>query len=750
MQKNLSGGQRQRVAMGRAIVRHPSVFLMDEPLSNLDAKLRVQTRTQIASLQRRLGVTTVYVTHDQVEAMTMGDRVAVLKDGLLQQCDTPRKLYDQPANAFVAGFIGSPSMNLLTLNVVDGGVEFGDTTTPVERAVLGQADDSQVILGVRPEDLQLAEHGIPVEVGLVEELGADAYIYGTTTIHGDQHDLIARVDGRRPPEKGQTVHLAPQPATRTCSPPTTATASTTDPGSRSMNTSHTLFGPGTPPVPDKVGDVVDCDIAVIGSGMGGGTLAHALRNSGANVLVIERGDFLPREAANSSPVEVFGSRRYKNAEKWFDGSNGKPFGPGVHYYVGGNTKVYGACLPRFRAEDFDELKTHDGISPAWPVGYAEMEPYYAEAERLYGVHGNRGEDPTDPPRSGDFPFPALEHEPSIAALAASMTAQGLHPVHMPMGVDIRPGGRVRTHPDLRRVPVPARRQGRCRGAGRAAGAAQPDGATAHPHGGDPSAHLRRRPAGGGGRGRAGRTAGADPGREDRRRRGRGQLGGAAAALDLRPAPPRPRQLLGPGRPQLHGAQQHLLRGCRPAPAQPGELPEDPRGQRLVPARAGPPVPAGQPADAGQAAGLDDQAGQVIGTHLAAGPDRRAQHRHLPHDRRHPGPGQPDRRRQRRAHHRALDTEQRGPTPGTGAAGDTGRAARRLPLRVHRADGGGARGRRERHREDRNGDQDFDEGEPARLHPSTSLTAPAASPSIACGNGRALRARRGTACRARRE
>ena len=209
--KNLSGGQRQRVAMGRAIVRHPSVFLMDEPLSNLDAKLRVQTRTQIAALQRRLGVTTVYVTHDQVEAMTMGDRVAVLKDGLLQQCDTPRELYDRPANAFVAGFIGSPSMNLLTLNVVDGGVEFGDTTTPVERAVLGQADDSQVILGVRPEDLHLAEHGIPVEVGLVEELGADAYIYGTTTIHGDRHDLIARVDGRRPPEKGQTVHLAPQP-----------------------------------------------------------------------------------------------------------------------------------------------------------------------------------------------------------------------------------------------------------------------------------------------------------------------------------------------------------------------------------------------------------------------------------------------------------------------------------------------------------------------------------------------------------
>jgi multiple sugar transport system ATP-binding protein len=125
--KALSGGQRQRVAMGRAIVRQPQVFLMDEPLSNLDAKLRVQTRTQIAQLQRRLAVTTVYVTHDQVEAMTMGDRVAVLKDGLLQQVGSPRDLYDRPANVFVAGFIGSPAMNLLDLRAVEGGVQFGDT-----------------------------------------------------------------------------------------------------------------------------------------------------------------------------------------------------------------------------------------------------------------------------------------------------------------------------------------------------------------------------------------------------------------------------------------------------------------------------------------------------------------------------------------------------------------------------------------------------------------------------------------------
>ncbi|GAB2694940.1 ABC transporter ATP-binding protein [Thalassiella azotivora] len=208
--KALSGGQRQRVAMGRAIVRQPQVFLMDEPLSNLDAKLRVQTRTQIAQLQRRLGVTTVYVTHDQVEAMTMGDRVAVLKDGLLQQVDTPRRMYDHPNNVFVAGFIGSPAMNLLDLKVVDGGVQFGDTTHPVERGVLGEAGDGRVTVGVRPEDLELSEHGLPVEVDVVEELGADAYVYGRTRIGDDEHEIIARVDGRRPPEKGSTVHFTPK------------------------------------------------------------------------------------------------------------------------------------------------------------------------------------------------------------------------------------------------------------------------------------------------------------------------------------------------------------------------------------------------------------------------------------------------------------------------------------------------------------------------------------------------------------
>ena len=180
--KNLSGGQRQRVAMGRAIVRSPKVFLMDEPLSNLDAKLRVQTRTQIASLTRRLGVTTVYVTHDQTEAMTMGDRVAVLKAGKLMQVDTPANLYDRPANEFVAGFIGSPAMNLLRSAPDDQGVlALGTTRLQLTDAQRQALTGTEVTLGIRPENLSLAPEGegIPVSVQAVEELGADAYIYSS-------------------------------------------------------------------------------------------------------------------------------------------------------------------------------------------------------------------------------------------------------------------------------------------------------------------------------------------------------------------------------------------------------------------------------------------------------------------------------------------------------------------------------------------------------------------------------------------
>ena len=233
--KQLSGGQRQRVAMGRAIVREPKVFLMDEPLSNLDAKLRVQTRSQIAELQRRLGVTTVYVTHDQVEAMTMGHRVAVLSNGKLQQCASPRELYDNPVNQFVAGFIGSPAMNLQTAPLTDGGATLAGTVIPLAapvRAAAARDQLSEIVLGIRPEHLHLAADGrypdtagqdgagagagagagvaeLTGEVLLVEELGADALLH-VRLAGGDP--VVTRAEGRKPPAPGARVTFRVDPA----------------------------------------------------------------------------------------------------------------------------------------------------------------------------------------------------------------------------------------------------------------------------------------------------------------------------------------------------------------------------------------------------------------------------------------------------------------------------------------------------------------------------------------------------------
>ncbi|MBB1511780.1 sn-glycerol-3-phosphate ABC transporter ATP-binding protein UgpC [Tessaracoccus sp. MC1627] len=216
--KALSGGQRQRVAMGRAIVRQPQVFLMDEPLSNLDAKLRVSTRTQIAALQQRLGVTTVYVTHDQVEAMTMGDRVAVMKDGNLQQVDTPLALYDAPKNLFVAGFIGSPAMNLISGKRVEDGVQVGDYVVRVPRETLAKAANGEdtLTIGIRPEAFRVAEEGIGLHIAVVEELGADSFLYGTlASSHEDEivseQQFVARVGARTAPHKGEVVRLAAAP-----------------------------------------------------------------------------------------------------------------------------------------------------------------------------------------------------------------------------------------------------------------------------------------------------------------------------------------------------------------------------------------------------------------------------------------------------------------------------------------------------------------------------------------------------------
>ena len=222
--KALSGGQRQRVAMGRAIVREPKVFLMDEPLSNLDAKLRVQTRTQIASLQRELGVTTVYVTHDQTEALTMGDRIAVLAGGLLQQVGTPQEMYERPANEFVAGFIGSPAMNLGKFKVEGNVAKLGTAEVPLSQATLDAMvpeDEGKITIGFRPEGLEVVsaetENTIPIEVEFVEELGSDAYIYGHLAgadsghglgsgSEGKGEQLIVRVPPRTAPKPGGVIH----------------------------------------------------------------------------------------------------------------------------------------------------------------------------------------------------------------------------------------------------------------------------------------------------------------------------------------------------------------------------------------------------------------------------------------------------------------------------------------------------------------------------------------------------------------
>ncbi|WP_086154837.1 trehalose ABC transporter ATP-binding protein SugC [Mycobacterium tuberculosis] len=222
----LSGGQRQRVAMGRAIVRHPKAFLMDEPLSNLDAKLRVQMRGEIAQLQRRLGTTTVYVTHDQTEAMTLGDRVVVMYGGIAQQIGTPEELYERPANLFVAGFIGSPAMNFFPARLTAIGLTlpFGEVTLApeVQGVIAAHPKPENVIVGVRPEHIQdaalidayqrIRALTFQVKVNLVESLGADKYLYFATespAVHSVQLDELAEVEGESALHENQFVARVP-------------------------------------------------------------------------------------------------------------------------------------------------------------------------------------------------------------------------------------------------------------------------------------------------------------------------------------------------------------------------------------------------------------------------------------------------------------------------------------------------------------------------------------------------------------
>lgn len=183
----------------------------------------------------------------------------------------------------------------------------------------------------------------------------------------------------------------------------------------------------------------DYDVVIVGSGVGGGAVALSLAGTGARVLIVERGERLPREPQNTDPEAVFVERRYRARETWVDGT-GRPFSPGQYYFVGGHTKFYGTAMFRFRERDFEAAEHEDGISPAWPIRYADLEPYYAEAERLFGVHGRHGDDPTEPARSSAYPFPPIPHEPLIGQFAERLTQAGLRPFHMPSAIDLRPGG----------------------------------------------------------------------------------------------------------------------------------------------------------------------------------------------------------------------------------------------------------------------------------------------------------------------
>ncbi len=208
--KALSGGQRQRVAIGRAIVRNPKLFLFDEPLSNLDAELRVQMRVELSKLHAELGTTMIYVTHDQVEAMTMADRIVVLRDGLIEQSGTPLDLYNRPANRFVAGFIGSPKMNFLdaTVSARDGvGLAFnlpGDESLSMAAPTAKASPGDKVTVGIRPEHVLLAADGLPVTVGLIEQLGGNTVLYGTLSA---QQPVVVQVVGQSAVRRGDTVHV---------------------------------------------------------------------------------------------------------------------------------------------------------------------------------------------------------------------------------------------------------------------------------------------------------------------------------------------------------------------------------------------------------------------------------------------------------------------------------------------------------------------------------------------------------------
>ena len=300
------------------------------------------------------------------------------------------------------------------------------------------------------------------------------------------------------------------------------------------------------------------DVIIVGTGAGGGTLARHLAPSGKRILLLERGDWLPREPQNWLAQDVFVDNRYVSEDTWYD-EKGKPFQPQIHYFVGGATKLYGAALYRLREEDFGELQHHDGVSPAWPISYDELEPYYTKAEQLYEVHGAHGEDPTEPHASAPYPFPAVSHEPRIQQLSDDLAAAGYHPFHAPCGIRLNESN------------MPYSACVRC---------ANCDGFPCAVHGKSDAEVLGVRPAlehanvelltnakavkletNADGTAVTEVVVERDGETETLRRRPRrarlrrGEHGEAAARVRDRQAPERPRQRLRPGRAQLHVPQQ---------------------------------------------------------------------------------------------------------------------------------------------------------------------------------------------------
>ena len=300
------------------------------------------------------------------------------------------------------------------------------------------------------------------------------------------------------------------------------------------------------------------DVIIVGTGAGGGTLARHLAPSGKKILLLERGDWLPREPQNWLAQDVFVDNRYVSEDTWYD-EQGKAFQPQIHYFVGGATKLYGAALYRLREKDFGELQHHDGVSPAWPITYDELEPYYTKAEHLYEVHGAHGEDPTDPPASAPYPHPAVSHEPRIQQLSDQLAAAGYHPFHAPCGILLdeqnMPYSTCVRCANCDGFPCRGSRQVRRGGPGRAAGARARQRHAADEREGDQARDERGRHRRDRRRRRTRRRARRPTRRSRRPRLRRGEHGQAAAALGERQAPERARERLRPGRAQLHVPRQ---------------------------------------------------------------------------------------------------------------------------------------------------------------------------------------------------